>query len=463
MERVELNDGSFISIVGLRERYSQDLYQSELFFNLCESLVQNRLVESELEVKVMVNLYALKSVRARDACALLYCLRACQDQISRIFVFDDIARLLSEHYPLLKNVEIVGRYSGSYVPAKYLLSCFSKVLAHKLFRLFSSPLVPSGRLVRGWVEVTEVMYRSKLSGSSLKIYPFAFGITRQLRFLYRCKAAKYDVSLAGLPYSLLAFLQALLSLKRRDEALVLLELNAYAAYSDELIRGGVKEVYTSDEFEIAGVVLYEALRQAGVKAINTAHGVGLYCPYVDYSEFFGFTKHQAEFYTRRCPGLNALTRSHSNSALCAVEAAGSDELPPAIVLIDQNFEDFGCMSEADALRSTKSLLINYSEDRRVHFFVKVHPNSRASSAAWVMGKAVTDWGVVKDYRPVFITINSTALFDVQGSGPVLVYGGEGFFPEIYFGSDVVKYTLQSLFSQLDKLMHVQSCAKGEQV
>jgi len=463
MERVELNDGSFISIAGLRGQYSQDIYQSELFYTLCESFVRNRLVEDELKAKVMVNFYALKSVRARDACALLYFLKNCQHQIAKIFVFDDVARLLSEHYPLLRSVEIVGVYSGCYVPAKYLLSCFSKVLAHRLFRLFTAPLVPSGRLVRGWVEVTEAMYKSRLRDSSLKIYPFAFGVVRQLRFLYRCKAAKYEVSLAGLPYSLFDFLKALLSLKRRDEALVLLELNAYASYSEELISGGVREVYTSDEFEIAGVVLYGALRQAGVKVINTAHGVGFYCPYVNYSEFFGFTRHQAEFYTRRCPDLNALTRSDSNSALCAVEAAGSEELPPAIVLIDQNFEDFGCAAEADALIRTKSLLIKYSEERKVHFFVKVHPNSRISSAAWKMGKTVTDWVVVQDYQPVFVTINSTALFDVRNCGPVLVYGGEGFLPEIYFGSDVTKYTLKSLFSQLDKLIQVQSRVKDEQV
>ncbi|MCP2071228.1 UNVERIFIED_ORG: hypothetical protein J2Y77_000664 [Pseudomonas lini] len=453
-EHVLLAGGRVIPFSDIRSRYSLSIFQTELFYTVCEYMAKQAGAR-DVAYKVLANLYALKSSRVKDLVSLLYFLKEEGHSCIQIRGYEDAVNLLDEfHHEIMPRVVSLGSNHIPYLARSTTLFIVLKIALHRLFRIFSGRSIGATSIVRGWVEVTDSMYKDRLASSVLLLYPFPYGIARQFRFFRTCKKSGLRVRLAGLPYSW-RHLSGLL-FHPCDSALrvVEAEVQAYVDYADELLAQGVRTVYTSDEFEVASVALYERLIANGVKVVNTAHGVGLYAPFVAYSEFRGVNFAQADFYRRRCPDLTPVVREGKNTQLALARAEDALDLPPAVVLLDQNFLDFQCLAEDRALKSTYETLETLCARDGLPLFVKIHPNSKDDSASKASGsvRRVRRWEDINGVRPIFVTVNSTAFYDVQGHGPILICDERSFFPEIYFGERLMTYTLDNLELSIEKLV-----------
>ncbi|AYF47617.1 hypothetical protein [Pseudomonas sp. PS01298] len=451
LEHCTLSDGSVIHIGEIRDKCAQSIFQTSLFYDVCDFLARAHKLDG-LEHKVLVNLYALKSSRVKDIAALAYYVNEHVDGVFEVCALDDSIAVLQE---LIGAESIVFRRLGgaphAYIEKANRQAIAMKIILNRLFRLVPSRVSVSPSIVRGWVDVTEAMYAKEVFSSSLLLYPFPFGMARQFRFFRSVKKRGGKVRFSGLPYQLSGLLRLLFAKGRGDVDVVRIETSAYQRYARELIAEGVKVVYTSDEFEVASIALYERLIEAGVTIINTAHGVGLYSPYVAYSEFKGINASQSNFYQQRCSGLKPSIRKSRNTKLPLASVDASRALPPAVVLLDQNFLTFNCVAESNALVQTQRILEEFCSAKNVPFFIKVHPNS--SPTEQLNGSVrVRDWAAISGFRPIFVTVNSTAFYDVQGYGPVLVCDEPSFLPEIYFGGELLVYRYVNLVEKLLNLI-----------
>ncbi|MBC3242138.1 hypothetical protein HU723_23440 [Pseudomonas lurida] len=451
LEYCVLLDGTVVRIDEIRGGFALSIFQTDLFYDVCDFLARVHDLD-RLEHKVLVNLYALKSSRVKDIAALAYYVREHVDNVVEVCAFDDSLAVLQN---LVSTDSLVFRSLGgaphAYIEKATRISIAMKVILNRLFRLIPSRVQISPSVVRGWVDVTEAMYSKEVFSSSLLLYPFPFGMSRQFRFFRSIKKRGGKVRFSGLPYSFSGLWKLLVAKDKGDLTVVRIETSAFQCYAQELISKGVRTIYTSDEFEVASIAMYECLIKAGVTVINTAHGVGLYSPHVAYSEFKGVNATQSAFYHQRCSGLKPSLRKSKNTKLPLASADQSRFLPPAVVLLDQNFLAFNCVAESNALIRTQQILENFCSSAEVPFFIKVHPNSSPTGLSHGSVR-IKDWAAISAFRPIFVTVNSTAFYDVQGYGPILVCDEPSFLPEIYFGEDLLVYRYETLAEKLKNLI-----------
>lgn len=347
----------------------------------------------------------------------------------------------------------LGSYSGAYIDYRHAVLLLQKAFIHRLFRLFSRPIRTGCSVIRAWVDVSEAMYGEQFSTADLRIFPFPLRVSRQLRFVLNCHRRRLRFCLDGLKYSLSRSALTLLQRQRRDLSMVSIELEASRRYGKMLLEGAPQLVATSDEFEIASFAMYEAPIAGGVKVINTAHGVGVYCPYVTYSEFYTFNDAQAQFYRAKNPAVVFHRRPPANTKIDLPKHV-APHARLALVLIHQPFDTHGALLEAAANLRVGAELARVARRLGADYFIKLHPNTPQAAAESTCrdlgGTGLMTWSGLTLHRPIFFVFNSTTYFELQEAGPVFVYGGATFFPEIYFGSGCKLFNEESI----ERLVHV---------
>lgn len=455
-EKVIMSDGREVKLFEIYKSVSGSLFQSRIHHEVCSYLVGNSGV-SGLLAKVLVNLYCSKSTRVRFITSLVWFAEFNKEEIQEVCVLNDAFDMLTHKGFCQSKLRELGGFNGEYIDKKHIVNFLIKSLSHRLFRLFSKSLHDNSIVVRGWVDVTESMYMEELKFSRLRIFPFPLGIKRQLKFIWKCKKNGLDYDLSGLPYSIFPAVKTIFSSNGRDHAIALLEIIANQKYAIEILKSNVSEIYTSDEFEVGAVAMYELLIDAGIRVTNTAHGVGVYCPYVSYTDFIGFTNSQISFYLNKNKTIRGRCRSNQNSKIPLRKAGEAKDLPLAFVLMHQNFIDYGLVADADAMSLVAQKVSDISIKLNIPFFIKLHPNSPPSKLKqlerFFCGKVILNFSSINEYRPIFITINSTSFFDTMEFGPTLVYTGPSFFPEIYYGKDFIGFGLNDLERKISALIN----------
>lgn len=455
IERIELTNGEVITLTDVYLSVSGSLFHSPLHYDICNYIAKQS-NSSGLLRKVIENLYSSKSRRIRLITAVVWFVEFRRNDISQIFVLQDIESILKFRGTYSKKVVGVGSYPGEYIDKKHLVTLLFKSIVHHFFRFFSKDLPPNSVIIRGWVDVTESMYSKQINSSRLRIFPFPLGFKRQLQFINSCRIRNLNFDLDGLPYSISSIIKVLFLPNGMDKAIASIEISANQKYAYQLLKSKVSTVYTSDEFEAGAISMYELLLAADVKVVNTAHGIGLYCPYVAYTEFIGFTQSQGNFYYSRNSSIQVSVRDRQNSILPLLKAEDAKKLPLVFVLLHQNFDDYGLQTDARMLREIAYRISNISEKLGIPFYIKLHPNSSPSKVreliAEVKGIPVVSWLDISMFRAVFITINSTALFDTLKYGPTLVFKDASYFPEVFYGSDIIEFKLDDLEHKLASLV-----------
>lgn len=451
--RVIYRDGSERSLEQLAGQVSASLFQTDLHYDLCAGVARLETADPGT-FRVLHNLLALKSRVLMGATALL-------DETSR----DAAAVQRVELGPVLAKV-IGARLAERgirvdalaqdppLVPRGVAIAFAMKALLHRAYRLAARPLRAGIPLVRTWVDVSDVMYGHLYPQAQVRVYPFSFGLGRQLAFVRSLGRQGVRWSLDGVPYRWRDVFTALLPGGKRHLRLARAEWHAYDGFAKELLAAGVREVYSSDEYEVGAVAAGERLVAGGAAYVNTAHGNGLYCPQVSYSRFEYLNDYQAEFYRRVGNPMELRKRAKPNSRLpfARQDLEGRGEL--AVVYIHQNFEDYNLPSENAAQQDLVRQLSELAASLGVAAVVKLHPNmprERFKADVPANVRVVSRWDELQAWRPVFLTIYSTAYFELAQVAPVLVYAAPSYNPAVYLDGDFLTFTRADLAAKLAAL------------
>lgn len=449
-------DGRRVSLDDIVRETSFDLYQTELHYEICRGVAHRR-SDDPVARKVLENLYALKSNAARKATALVAYVQRSAVPVQGLCVNASVREMLPPGWGQGVRIEPWTGAAEPLIGWNHVGLLLAKALLHRLFRLFAGRSAAGDTLVRAWVEVSAAMYPTEMRRGQVLVYPFALKVMRQVRFLRWCRREGIRTSLAGMPYSLPAILAGLLRRQPNDLLLAQAEIRANARHAQELLARRPRQLMTSDEFETASLVLYQPLLAAGVKVVNTAHGVGNYCPHIAYSDFRVLAPAQSDFYLKRNPDIRYIPLATEKRQIKGLshysKAAGK---PAVLVLIHQPFDLSPLRAEEAVQAQLDAELARLAQVLCLQYLVKMHPNSsqarKGATHRSFQGEPVYDWAVLDAFRPVFVTINSTVFFDARGVAPVLVYAGPTFEPALYFTPPIMTITLQDAEKALRGLL-----------
>lgn len=439
---VQFDDGRIVDGAELRGELSADIFQRQEHYDLAGAFARAAGAPADVEL-VLHNLLAMKSLLLRDISAALFIFDHNPVGVRKISVAPNIAKVLAKFAPQAPVVEMPGG-NAELISRKTALMTIAKAIAHRLYRLRRRPYVAGRAVVRAWVDVTLKMYAREVASAQVRVFPFPLNRRRQKDFLDELERQGIDWARDGLPYRLSAFVGLLVADSTlRPLAIAKFEHDAFTDFASEVVRGGSGPVYTSDEFEVGAVSAGHAFRVSGTQYINSAHGVGLYCPCTAYSHFRFLTKSQEDFYRQSSPQTHFSRRETANFAL-ALTTSRNDDLA-SVVFVHQDFRSAGLQAEAHVEDRIISCLDELELPAHVSKYVKIHPNSDPVFVGNGVSncKVVTKWSDIRSNRCLFVLINSTAFYDLDGSGSVSVFKDFSFTPEVYLEGSYNYFNVES--------------------
>lgn len=451
-------DGTQRTLEQMSGDVSASLFQTDPHYELCARLAREE-AQDEGVFRVLHNLLALKSRVLMGATALLDEAGRDRGAVTRAVLAPAIARAIG---PQLRERGVDVQelpHDEPLLPRGVAVAFALKAVLHRCYRLLRRPLLPGVRLVRAWVDVTDVMYGDLYPQAQVRVYPFSFGLGRQLAYVRSLRERAVRWSFDGVPYRWSDALAALWPRGPRHLRLARAEWRAYDRFAGELLAAGVREVHSSDEYEVGAVAAGERLLAGGAAYVNTAHGSGLYCPQVRYSRFEYLNDYQAVFYRRMGNPMELRKRAKPNSRLPFAREELERRTALAAVYVHQNFEDYNLPSENAAQAALLRRLGEVAQELGMVAVLKLHPNMPAERFKADLPpnlRVVGRWDELQQWRPVFLTIYSTAYFELAQVAPVLVYSAPTYEASVYLDGEFQTFTGEDLGQQLARLQDLDA-------
>ncbi len=437
VDRVIRQDGAQVSLEQLSGEVSASLFQTDGHYALLHNLLA-------LKSRVLMGLTALLSEPELGL-----------PPPRQVVLSPVLARAVGKTLSA-RGIEVVAlAHDTPLLPRSVATAFFLKAVLHRLYRLVARPLLAGVPMVRAWVDITDVMYGQVYPQAQVRVFPFSYGLGRQLAYVRSLGRRGVRWSFDGVPFRLWDALAALLSPgATRHLRLARAEWQAYDRFGRDLLRAGVRQIYSSDEYEVGAVAAGERLRQGGAEYVNTAHGIGLYCPQVAYTRFEYLNDYQAAFYRRMGNPMALSKRKKMNSRLPFERQDLEQASPLALVYVHQNFEAYNLPSERAAQDRIMGALSPVARSLGVQAVLKLHPNTPAArfradlpSDVRVAGR----WDELRGLRPVFLTIYSTAYYELAPVAPVLVYRAPTYSPQVYLDGEFQTFDVSDLAERVASL------------
>ncbi|UYO40493.1 hypothetical protein KQX62_04040 [Rhodopseudomonas palustris] len=453
---VLFEDGRSCDGGSLRQALSADIFQRQKHYDLAGLFAQANAASTSVE-PVLHNLLALKSSLLRDLSAALFVIQTDPKAVTEMQVAPNIAPLLAKLAPLVRIVENPD-LDSELISRRTAVTTVAKAIVHRLYRFRRKPYVAGKAVVRAWVDVTLKMYPDEVENAQVRVFPFPLNRRRQKNFIDELKRRLIDWTRDGLPYRLSAMIGLLVAgSAHRHLAIAEFEGEAFAAFATEVARSRAGPVYTSDEFEVGAVEAGQAFRILGVHYVNSAHGVGFYCPRTAYSHFRFLTNSQRDFYGRTSPQTQFVRRETSNFVLA--RSSSPPQQRASVIFVHQNFRSAGLLAEAYVEEQIISRLNGLKLPAHVSKYLKIHPNADPHVFARDLRgiEVATTWGDIDVGRRLFLIINSTAFYDLVGAGDVAVFKDVSFAPEIYLEGEYIHFNLQTLAPTIERWIKSHVC------
>ncbi|MEJ5991376.1 hypothetical protein WG902_15335 [Ramlibacter sp. PS3R-8] len=451
--RIHRRDGSVQTLAAFLRGFSASLFQLPLHYAVCGDVARSQEPDASC-CKVLHNLLSIKSRVLMGVTAVIDAARHRPGEIVKVELPPAVARALRTRLAELGIEVLALPQDVPLLPRQVAMAFAAKVLLHRLYRVLRRRLVPGVPLVRAWVEVTETMFGDLFDRAQLRVYPFGYGVRRQASFVRALGVRGVRWSFDGVPYRWRDLLAPLWPGPDRHLRLAAAEWRAYDRFAAEVLEAGVREVFTSDEFEVGAVAAGDRLLAAGATYVNAAHGIGLYSPRVSYSEFRYLHEHQASFYRAQGPAMT-LTRRASRNASPPFRRGDVEAFEDLVVVhVHQNFEHFDLPSEIAAQQAILAALSELAREPGVTGLVKLHPNMPRSQVEGKLPanlRVISRWDEARGARPVFLTIYSTAFYELAEAAPVLVYAAPTYNPKVYLDGDFDTFTEADLADRVRAL------------
>jgi hypothetical protein len=445
-ESVLFHDGSQRPLHGLAATVAYDVFQTPRHVEVCRAIATERKWDGDT-FRVGVNWLVHRCERPKNLSALLW--HAQQGTVKE-------ARCGREAGAVLRALGCAAAVTElaitepTLVPVRQRVIFALKVAWHRVYRLFSRRIRTPG-VIRAWVEVSEKLFVDKCPTSTILLYPFILNLKRHLLFTRRVRKLYPHVTFAGVPYRPRDAFRVLFA-NDPAGAMADAEALAFRRHARELRADGVTQIYTSDEYEPAGVALHEEGRRLGMRSVNAAHGLGVFCPYLAHDEFRYLNPSQARFYARYSPGIEFRPRPLEIKRLFEGTAG---RFEPTVVFLYQNFRDYRIWYEARIQDGLVERAREAASAAGLPLVIKAHPNQKqAESDAMAKRfgvRVVRLFPELAGTSPIFLNIHSTAWYDALATGPVLTFKTGSLTPEVYYGDDVsvvAPNELGSVFARL---------------
>lgn len=445
---LKLGDGRWVDAASLRRELSADIFQRQAHYDLTGAFARMSGVPDDVE-PVLHNLLAMKSPLLRDVSAALFLVDHDPKGVREMRVSPDIAKVLRGFAPHAPITEQAGM-DAELITRKTALTTVAKAIAHRLYRVRRKPYAAGRAVIRAWVDVTLKMYAMEASTAQVRVFPFPLNRRRQRSFVDELKRRRIEWTRDGLPYRLSAIPRLfMVGRDRLPQAIAQFEQQAFVDFASEVGRSGAGPIYTSDEFEVGSVAAGQSFRKTGIGYINSAHGVGFYCPRTAYSQFRYLTESQRDFYSSASPGTEFVRRTTSNFVLARPPSRDTDRL--SVVFVHQDFESAGLVAEARVEREIMTSLDTMDLPTHVSRYVKIHPNAdlQPFQSKVEACKIATAWDDIGTGKFLFLIINSTAFYDLVGAGDVAIFKKFSFYPEIYLEGTYRCFNLDTLTTMIE--------------
>ena len=450
---VEFSNGTTFPLQEIFDRVPSTAYMGSTHVNVAELLARGAF-ENDLQARqVYINAICRKSPRARAASALIALTRDGADQVARVesdFIDERFAPLLGP------DVELVchRRRSRNLLKRVEIVRFLGKAVCHRLLNFIGSLQRQANpeSVVRAWVDTTDATFPREVEKFPLLIFPFTRRISRQLKYIQKCRRRKRKILFTGIPYRLRDMVKVALDWKGRDRNIIVAETRAFQRMADRLIRAGIRNIYTTDEFEVASCVLHGHLKQSGVQSINRSHGVSTYGPFVSYTVFRCHTQQQIEFYGDRGSVERFELKNWGTPQRERLQLLG--EYDPVVVYLLGSWARAGKKYEAQLEATAVRELARAAQALGIPVIGKAHPNTTdakidelSRSLKVPVARTLPD---ISNQHPVFFTLLSSAYFDFLNRGPVYIFKDGLIRPEVLFGDQIETVDASSLHPTLSR-------------
>ena len=403
-------------------------------------------ISDPVRLRLFINMIAQKSAQAKLYTSIFF-LAQCSP-IAEINL-PELGRDQAHLFP--KEISFLFEKSTHKIfnARKLKLEVLKKFAINRFYRaLRSNYNFDRKKLLRAWTEVNARLYPEEIKASCVYIYPFGLNLRRGFAFMRQCFANYSQVSLMGIPYSLLDCLKVLSSGAEKVHLQYLaFEFNGYSKHSRELSR--FAEIYTTDDFVPGSYVLYKNVGP-NTQVINRAHGIGMYNPFISYSFFYCFNKPQTDFYRH----------FNRETTFSVPDTPLPSQLSPPyekLLYVDQDLEARGCVYEANLQAKILDLLQEWGNTAKRTFLLKFHPNRSEASKRQILGSHASAQEVksISNHpNPNVLVLNlySTAYFELSKNYDVLFVENELLNPRILFGPGLNSVHISQLLPTLKGLM-----------
>jgi len=263
----------------------------------------------------------------------------------------------------------------------------------------------------------------------------------------------------GLPYRFTDLIRLVFSWKNRDRVMIRSEMRAQRTHASELAKAGVTTVFASDEARPAALEFHGELARRGIRSVITAHGVGVYGPYVRCDHFVFFNRRQREFYEPFAMFGTAEYRSaHPN--LKRIRNRPHLEFEPKVIFLQGNWKNAG--KEYEYKLEWKGLLkaAEVCREEKLRMVVKVHPNIGVAQLNDLQSiphvEIVRDLEESESEGSIFVNTLSSSFYDFQTHGPCVFLEDDLLHPQSVFGDEIRTSTVDNLARELRQLSNFKS-------
>lgn len=225
------------------------------------------------------------------------------------------------------------------------------------------------------------------------------------------------------------------------------KIDDYVTYLKRNFRD-ICEVYTKEEFYHFSYYLTEKLKESKIKTINFAHGLGVYCPFVNYDIFYVFSKIQKRYY------FGPSNFKYFKLGISSIKKNKNVNKQFALFYIAQNIFS---NKQSITLKSSHKELVNFIEriSREGNFsvYAKYHPKHQEA----ILSKKIKIINNIDDLptenRYLAITFSSTYAIELVNSMPFLIVNPKGKVNLKYFFPDkdiIYAKTYQQFKNKLEK-------------
>ncbi len=390
----------------------------------------------------LINFLFLKDAEIhRKACLIKFLLdhKYKVKKIQSSFLSKDDQLLLKE-FDI--NVEKVFSKRIKILPIMMFYAIYRRKLRYtKVIKLFPAKKssykteIKYSRILRCWVDLAENIYLNRLKQSLentiIHINPGYLGFfpsKRQEKYLEHLKInnRNYFFYIPKINYYKLikiairnyfSLIPKKLKIPFLHVIIARLEIDDYIEYLTKEFPD-VKEFYTKEEFLPSTTYLTELLKKRNIKVINFAHGLGVYCPIVNYDEFYVFSKVQKDYYISSSTNFR-----YFETEISPIRQKKDITQDFAIVFIAQSIlSSINSITIKAAYKKTVEFIESLVRDLNIPIFVKYHPNSKEvdkifSDKIKIIEK-ISD--LPSNYNFLSITLYSTYVFELLNRMPFLI-------------------------------------------